>query len=67
MSTPIEFMETDELLHELKKRFDELMFIGFRSKSKSEDNYSICVKSTMHGSFGLIEILKRAAEAQAEE
>jgi hypothetical protein len=43
------------------------MFIGFRAKSKSEDNYSICVKSTMHGSFGLIEILKRAAEAQSEE
>lgn len=67
MSTPIEFMETDELLHELKKRFDEMMFIGFQSKTNSSDSYSISVKSTLHGSFGLIEILSRAAEAQAEE
>jgi len=67
MSTPIEFMETDELLHELKKRFDEMMFIGFQAKTNSSDSYSISVKSTLHGSFGLIEILSRAAEAQAEE
>lgn len=67
MSTPIEFMETDELLHELKKRFDEMMFIGFQSKTNSSDSYNISVKSTLHGSFGLIEILSRAAEAQAEE
>jgi IS5 family transposase len=67
MSTPIEFMETDELLHELKKRFDEMMFIGFQAKTSSSDSYSISVKSTLHGSFGLIEILSRAAEAQAEE
>lgn len=67
MSTPIEYMETDELIHELKKRFDEMMFVGYHAKKKNEDNYSICVKSTMHGSFGLIEVLKRATEAEAAE
>jgi hypothetical protein len=67
MSTPIEYMETDELILELKKRFDEMLFIGFVAKTKSEDNYSICVKSTMHGSFGLVEVLSNAIQAQAEE
>jgi hypothetical protein len=67
MSTPIEFMETDELLQELKKRFDELLFIGYRAKSKGEDNYSIAVKSTLHGSYGLIEVLTRATDNHAEE
>lgn len=67
MSTPIEFMETDELLRELKNRFDELMFIGYKATKKTEDNYSISVKSTMHGSLGLIEVLKRATEAHHME
>lgn len=67
MATPLEYMDTDELLHELKKRFDEMMFIGYKAKTKQEDNYSIMVKSTMHGSFGLIEVLTRATEAQHEE
>lgn len=67
MSTPIEFMETDELLHELKKRFDELLFVGYKNKNKGEDNYSIAVKATLHGSYGLIEILTRATDAQAED
>jgi lipid A disaccharide synthetase len=60
-------METEELLRELKNRFDELMFIGYKSTKKAEDNYSISVKSTMHGSFGLLEVLKRATEAQHME
>lgn len=67
MNTPIEYMETDELLQELKKRFEELLFIGYRSKTKGEDNYSIAVKATLHGSYGLIEVLTRATDAQAEE
>jgi hypothetical protein len=67
MSTPIEFMQTDELIHELKKRFDEMLFIGYSAKTKSEDNYSISVKSTLHGSYGLIEVLTRATDAHSEE
>ena len=67
MSTPIEFMETDELLKELKNLFDELLFIGYQAKKKNEDNYSISVKSTLHGSYGLIEVLTRATDAHAED
>lgn len=67
MSTPIEYMETSELVHELKKRFDEMMFIGFHAKSKSTDNYHIAIKSTLHGAFGMIEVLSRAADAHAED
>jgi len=67
MSTPIEFLETDELIHELKKRFDEMLFIGYTKKTKSEDNYTISVKATTHGGYGMIEILKRAADAHGED
>lgn len=67
MSTPIEYMETPELIMELKKRFDEMAFIGYTARTKTDDSYSISVKSTLHGTFGMIEILKRAAEAQAED
>lgn len=67
MSTPIEFMETQELLHELKKRFDEMMFIGFTAQTKVVDNYTVVIKGSLHGSYGLVEVLTRAADAHAEE
>jgi hypothetical protein len=67
MSTPIEFMETQELVHELKKRFDEMMFIGFNQKSKHSDSYHIAIKGTLHGAFGMIEVLTRAADAHVED
>ena len=67
MSTPIDYMTTDELLLELKKRFDELLFVGYSTAPKKEDSYSICVKSTMHGTYGLIEVLTRAADAHSED
>lgn len=67
MSTPIEFMETDELLHELKKRFDEMLFVGYKNSKKDADSYSISVKSSLHGSYGLIKVLERAADAHSEE
>jgi lipid A disaccharide synthetase len=65
VSTPIEYITTKELVDELKKRFDEMAFIGFAVKTSKEDGYSICIKSTMHGAFGLINVLAKAAEAEA--
>jgi hypothetical protein len=64
MSTPIDYMTTDELLLELKKRFNEMLFVGYKEHPKKDDSYSICVKSTLHGTYGLIEVLTRAADAQ---
>lgn len=58
-------MTTEELITELKKRFDEIAFIGFAVKSKKEDGYMICFKTSMHGAFGLTHILSKAAEAEA--
>jgi hypothetical protein len=65
MSTPIEYITTEEIITELKKRFDELAFIGFAVRSKKEDGYTICFKTSMHGAFGLTHILSKAAEAEA--
>lgn len=68
MSTPIDYMTTEELLHELKKRFDEMLFIGYEIKNKKGgDTYHISCKATMHGGFGLVEVLTRAIEAQEDE
>lgn len=67
MSTPIDYMTTDELLFELKKRFKEMVFVGYKEQSNRDDSYSICVKSTLHGTYGLIEVLTRAADAQEAE
>lgn len=67
MSTPIEYMETQELLHELKRRFDEMLFIGYAASTKHIDNYTINIKGPLHGTFGMIEVLRRAADAHVEE
>lgn len=62
MSTPLEYIETEMLLAELKNRFTELVFIGQipSNKKLSGDSYSICVKGTMHGSLGLVKMLETA-------
>jgi hypothetical protein len=44
-----------------------MLFIGYTKKTKSEDNYTISVKATTHGGYGMIEILKRAADAHGED
>jgi hypothetical protein len=40
------------------------VFVGYKEHPKKDDSYSICVKSTLHGTYGLIEVLTRAADAQ---
>lgn len=67
MSTPIDYMTNEELLAELKKRFEEMAFIGYANRKNKEDTYAICVKSSLHGGFGLIDILRKAADAQENE
>lgn len=61
MSTPIEFMGTGEILKELKNRFDEMVFIGFQSKTAKDDSYTLTAKGSMHGTLGLIDFAKQAA------
>lgn len=63
MSTPIEFMSTGEILKELKNRHDEMIFVGYQSKTKDEDSYTLVAKGTMHGTLGLIEFVRQAAES----
>lgn len=67
MSTPIDYMTNEELLTELKRRFEEMAFVGYTNRKNKEDTYAICVKSSLHGGYGLIEVLKRAADAQENE
>jgi hypothetical protein len=63
MNTPIDYLTTPELINELRNRFDEMVFIGYRRKNK-EDNYVIRVKASVHGTYGLLEVLRNAADSQ---
>ena len=63
MNTPIDYLTTSELVTELRTRFDEMAFIGYRRKG-NEDNYVIRVKATVHGTYGLLEVLRNAADSQ---
>lgn len=63
MSTPIEFMSTGEILKELKNRHDEMVFVGYQSQTKDKDSYTVIAKGTMHGTLGLIEFVRQAAES----
>lgn len=63
MSTPIEFVDTKELVKELKSRFDELVFVGYSNKGSRHNNYHLAFKTSMHGAYGLIEVLKQAADS----
>jgi hypothetical protein len=63
MNTPIDYLTTAELVAELRTRFEEMAFIGYR-RNKNEDNYVIRVKATVHGTYGLLEVLRNAADSQ---
>ena len=63
MNTPIDYLTTTELINELRSRFEEMAFIGYCRK-KNEDNYVIRVKATVHGTYGLIDVLRNAADSQ---
>jgi hypothetical protein len=60
--TPLEFHQTKDLLEELRRRFDDAVFIGYQAKTHTISDYVMFLQGSHHGVMGLIEMGMSAAE-----
>tara|TARA_Y100001938_G_scaffold137054_1_gene200743 strand:- start:388 stop:618 length:231 start_codon:yes stop_codon:yes gene_type:complete len=63
----LDFVTTDEILKELKKRFDDFIIVGSAKRTSEQDDYVITFKGTYHGILGLCELGRLAAEAGGDD
>ena len=54
----LDFVTNTELLDELHKRMDSMIFVGQASRTKDEDELSAIFKGTLHACLGLCEVSK---------
>lgn len=59
---PIEFFTTKELLDEIRKRFDDVVFVGYASKTTKDDNYTFFMKGSIHSVHGLASMMQQMLE-----
>jgi len=63
---PIEYFTTKELLDELRKRFDEIVFVGYANKTSKDDNYTFFMKGSMHSVHGLAAMMQKMIQGAAQ-
>ena len=59
----LDFIPSDQLILELKKRYDDFVFVGNQKRTGTVDDYVVSFKGTYHGILGLCEMARIAAEA----
>ena len=57
-SPDLNYVTSSELLEELQKRMDAMIFIGQESRTKQQDELSAIFKGTFHACLGLCEVAK---------
>ena len=62
----LDFVPSDQLILELKKRYDDFVFLGNKKMTGTVDDYVVSFKGTYHGILGLCEMARLAAEAGGE-
>jgi hypothetical protein len=64
--SPIEYFSTKDLLREIQRRFDDVLFVGYMSKTSDNDHYTFFFKGSCHGVIGLAEMVKNVMEDSNE-
>jgi hypothetical protein len=59
---PLEFFQTKDLLEELRRRFDDAIFVGYQSKTNTISDYVMFIQGSHHGVMGLLTMGSQAAE-----
>lgn len=60
MGTDLTFVPTKELLTEIGKRFDDMVFLGAVRRTPDEDGVVCSVRGPFHACLGLAEMLKES-------
>lgn len=64
--SPIEYFSTKDLLREMQRRFDDVLFVGYINKTTDDDHYTFFFKGSCHGILGLSDMVKRVMEDSNE-
>jgi hypothetical protein len=59
---PLEYYSTKDILNEVRKRFDDAVFVGYQEKTNTISDYILFLHGSHHGVAGLINIVAKAAE-----
>ena len=57
-SPDLNFVTNIELLDEIQKRMDSMVFVGQASRTEQQDELSAVFKGTLHSCLGLCEVSK---------
>jgi len=60
--TPLEFAQTKDLLDELRRRFDDALFVGYQEKTNTLSDYVMFMQGSHHGVLGLLSMATMASE-----
>lgn len=61
MEQPLAFISTEDLLAEIKSRYDAMFFIGYKRSSSKRSDYHCATNSDPHEVLGLLEMAKEIA------
>jgi len=64
---PLAFTATEDLLKELKARYDQMLFIGYKNSTNKRTDYHCATNAELHEVMGLANMAMRMAEAAADE
>jgi|688.fasta_scaffold621213_2 hypothetical protein len=59
---PLEFFQTKDLIDELRRRFDDAIFVGYQEKTNTISDYVMFLQGSHHGVLGLMGMAMQAAE-----
>jgi hypothetical protein len=59
---PLEFYQTKDLINELRRRFDDAIFVGYQEKTNTISDYVMFLQGSHHGVLGLMGMAMQAAE-----
>ena len=58
MNNPLEFVDTDAMIKELRKRHDDFVLLAAQHRTDTMDGITVCFGGSLHGVFGLLSIAK---------
>jgi len=64
---PLEFTSTEDLLKELKIRYDQMLFIGYKNSTSRRTDYHCATNAELHEVIGLAHMAINMAEAATDE
>jgi hypothetical protein len=67
MEENLAFVATEDLLKELKTRYDQMLFIGYKNTTSKRTDYHCCCNAELHEVMGLASMAMRMAEEAAAD